>query len=216
MKTVVVNLYKDHHDVYVGRAGKGQDGYFGNPFNNADRNKSIKLFKKYFYEKIHSDPEFHRRVLALKGKVLGCFCKPKKCHADVITDYLNNLKPLNLGVVGSRTFNDYQFLCDMLKWHDIKKIISGGAKGADSLAERYAAEKKYPLKVIMPEWEEFGKSAGYRRNVQIVEQSDEIIAFWDGNSKGTAHTIKIAEDSGKSVYTYWPETPKDEIAELGW
>lgn len=91
-KTTVVNLYKDRdYDEYIGRPGQGQEGYFGNPFSKHTREENIKLFKRYFYARLKTDPTFKRRVHELKGKKLGCFCKPKPCHGDVIADYLNNL-----------------------------------------------------------------------------------------------------------------------------
>lgn len=94
MKTTVVNIYKEPYDVYIGRAGKGQDGYFGNPFplRNVDlaaRKECLDEYRKYFYERLRTNPEFKRRVLELKGKRLGCFCKPQLCHGDVIAEYLN-------------------------------------------------------------------------------------------------------------------------------
>ena len=90
--TTVVNLRKEPYDVYIGRAGKGQNGYFGNPFDKGTREENIQDYKDYFYNRICTEPEFRRRVLELKDKRLGCFCKPKPCHGDVIAEYLNNLK----------------------------------------------------------------------------------------------------------------------------
>jgi len=90
MKTKVVNIYTDEYDVYIGRAGKGQDGFFGNPFNSNDRDKNIEDFRIYFLDRLKTDKEFKRRVLELKGKTLGCFCSPKPCHGDVIINYLND------------------------------------------------------------------------------------------------------------------------------
>ena len=89
METVVVNIYKENCDVYIGRAGKGQDGYFGNPYGDRSREENISRFKEYFYWRIENDPEFKQRVEQLKGKILGCFCKPKSCHGDIIAEYLN-------------------------------------------------------------------------------------------------------------------------------
>lgn len=94
MPTTVVNLKESSYDVYIGRAGKGQDGYFGNPFRliiERHRLAVLEQYKAYFYERINTDPEFKRRILELKGKRLGCFCKPKACHGDVIAEYLNGL-----------------------------------------------------------------------------------------------------------------------------
>jgi hypothetical protein len=96
VQTVVVNIQKEAFDVYIGRAGRGQDGYFGNPFRIGDgisRDDAVKRFKGYFADRIEKDSEFKRRILALKGKRLGCFCKPSACHGDVIADWLNKMEP---------------------------------------------------------------------------------------------------------------------------
>jgi Domain of unknown function (DUF4326) len=95
MRTVVVNINKESFDVYIGRAGRGQDGYFGNPFrigHEINREDAVQKFQKYFAERIGKDPEFKRRVFALKGKRLGCFCKPKACHGDVIAGWLSKME----------------------------------------------------------------------------------------------------------------------------
>lgn len=94
--TTVVNIYKSLYNQYIGRAGKGQDGYFGNPFSNKSRLENIEDFKVYFYNRLEKDPEFKRRVVELKGKTLGCFCSPRPCHGDVIAEYLNRESDGNL------------------------------------------------------------------------------------------------------------------------
>lgn len=94
-ETKVVNIHKDAYDVYIGRAGKGQDGYFGNPFKLKEGSKkgsTIGLYRDYFHKRMLNDPEFKQKILSLKGKTLGCFCKPNDCHGDVIAEYLNNGK----------------------------------------------------------------------------------------------------------------------------
>jgi hypothetical protein len=95
MQTVVVNIHKEPFDVYIGRRGRGQDGYFGNPFrigHGISREDAVNGFQKHFAERIEKDTGFKRRILALKGKRLGCFCKPKACHGDVIADWLNKME----------------------------------------------------------------------------------------------------------------------------
>ncbi len=89
----------DDQYVYIGRAGKGVEGYFGNPFpmvpGQSTREESIDAFRVHFNERMESDPEFKARVLALQGKKLVCFCKPLACHGDVIAEHLNSLiKPV--------------------------------------------------------------------------------------------------------------------------
>lgn len=115
---------------------------------------------------------------------------------------------MKLGVVGSRTFNNYDFLKKCLSFHsdNISLIISGGCRGADLLAIDYAKEHRIKYIEFTANWDMEGRSAGYNRNKKIVEASDEIIAFWDGKSKGTKHTIDLAESVGKLVYIYWPST----------
>lgn len=97
--TTVVNCRCSKYDVYIGRAGKGQSGEFGNPHiigycpickKTHDREDCIDAFKIDFLKRMENDIEFRTKVLALKDKVLGCFCKPAKCHGDIIVTYLNN------------------------------------------------------------------------------------------------------------------------------
>jgi hypothetical protein len=113
---------------------------------------------------------------------------------------------INIAIVGSRTFYQYEYLCEITDGvvhsfeSDEISIISGGARGADSLAERYAAERGYPLIVFNADWGLHGKSAGYKRNVQIVEAADYLIAFWQNGSPGTKHSIDLAYDRGIRTY----------------
>lgn len=88
--TRVVNLRKEKYDVYIGRAGKEQEGYFGNPFSSGTREQNIADFRIYFENRLWNDPEFRVKVIGLKGKRLGCFCKPKACHGDVIVEFIEN------------------------------------------------------------------------------------------------------------------------------
>lgn len=97
-KTEVVNLRHEAYDVYIGRAGKGQSGEFGNPHPIGfcqicqalhDRTSAIAVFKKDFLKRIEEEPEFKKRILELRNKKLGCFCKPDSCHGDVIKEWLD-------------------------------------------------------------------------------------------------------------------------------
>lgn len=90
--TSVVNIRVANYDVYIGRAGHGHDGYFGNPFVLTpviSRISVLTKYEKWFYERLGSDLVFRKRIHDLKGKTLGCFCSPKLCHGHIIADYLN-------------------------------------------------------------------------------------------------------------------------------
>lgn len=95
--TQVVNIKNESYDVYIGRAGKGFDGYFGNPEQLKDHNYNriacIDAYNRYFYARIQNDAEFKNRVEELKGKKLGCFCMPQMCHGMVIVEYLEKIPP---------------------------------------------------------------------------------------------------------------------------
>jgi hypothetical protein len=93
--TSVVNIKTGARcDVYIGRSKRPMDGFFGNPFEigkDGDRETVLKRFKHYFEERLKFDREFKSRVLALRGKILGCFCLPEKCHGEIIAEYLDSL-----------------------------------------------------------------------------------------------------------------------------
>lgn len=113
---------------------------------------------------------------------------------------------MKLAIVGSRNFNDYDKFLDGIflliagssgMWD---KIISGGAKGADLLAKRYADYYGVDYVEFPADWDKFGKSAGFRRNQQIVDACDMVLAFWDGKSRGTADTIVKARIAKKPTF----------------
>ena len=108
---------------------------------------------------------------------------------------------LKIGVIGSRGFNDYKLVCDTLNPYKEKlyQIVSGGARGADSLGEKWANENHVKTLIHLPDWDLHGKAAGFIRNELIVDDSDLIIAFWDGLSRGTEHSINLAKKKGKEV-----------------
>ena len=108
---------------------------------------------------------------------------------------------LKIGVIGSRSFNNYKLLKDTLDKYkdDVFIIVSGGAKGADLLGEKWANENNIKKLIHKPNWEIHGKVAGFIRNELIVDDSDMIIAFWDGLSRGTEHSINLAKQKGKDV-----------------
>lgn len=106
---------------------------------------------------------------------------------------------MKVAVIGSRTFNDYGLVKETLTKLDITLLVSGGAKGADSLGERYAIENNITTLIFKPDWERHGRGAGMVRNTDIVKNSDIVVAFWDGSSKGTLDSIRKVEKLNKGL-----------------
>ncbi len=101
-------------------------------------------------------------------------------------------------IAGGRTFNDYNLMLNSVFVNDseiktIQEVVSGTAGGADRLGERLAKEHGYKLTQFPANWDKFGKSAGYKRNEEMAKYADALIAFWDGQSKGTKHMIDLAK-----------------------
>ena len=114
------------------------------------------------------------------------------------------MKDIKLAVIGSRTFYNYDSLkskLDPMKSR-IKEMISGGAIGAESLAEVYAKEKKIKMQVIRPEYNVYGKGATIVTNKIIIELSTLVVAFWDMKSAGTKSAIEYARKVCKGIIVY--------------
>ena len=79
----------------------------------------------------------------------------------------------------------------------VSEIVSGGAKGIDSCAAEYAHKNSLKLTEFLPEYAKYGRSAPIVRNKQIVDYADEVLAFWDGSSRGTLSVIKYCDKIGK-------------------
>ena len=106
---------------------------------------------------------------------------------------------MKVAVIGSSDYNDYDEVKNTLKGLNITLIVSGGAKGADTLGERYADENNIPKKIFLPDWNKYGKRAGFIRNTDIINEAELVVAFWDGESKGTKDSIKKAEEQNKNI-----------------
>lgn len=106
-------------------------------------------------------------------------------------------------IAGGRDFGDYEALksaCDfMLQNRSDIEIVSGTAGGADRLGERFARERGFLLKEFPAEWVKYGKGAGYKRNAQMADYADALIAFWDQKSRGTRSMIELARNKGLKV-----------------
>lgn len=108
-------------------------------------------------------------------------------------------------IAGGRDFSDYDVLkkyCDSRLTFENIEIVSGCAKGADTLGERWASERGVYIKKFPANWSKWGKAAGFKRNIEMAEYANVLVAFWDGKSKGTEHMIKTANKLGLEVYIY--------------
>lgn len=114
---------------------------------------------------------------------------------------------MKIAIVGSRTFEDYELLRAFIESNltdeelaAVEAVVSGGARGADTLAERYAAERGLQMIVFPAEWKKYGRRAGFIRNVDIIRECDVCFAFWDGESHGTKHDIELCDETGKPCH----------------
>ena len=128
-----------------------------------------------------------------------------------------------IAIVGSRDFHDYEYLRQELTkyicsnfdafeengklyrrrttWPNIA-IVSGGARGADTLAEDFADQYNLEKLIFKPDWDLYGKRAGFVRNAKIVDNCDVLFAFQINKSKGTQHSIDLAKEKSKEVYVF--------------
>lgn len=113
---------------------------------------------------------------------------------------------MKIAIVGSRSFNDYTMMVDYIENivaennFVIDEVISGGAKGADTLAERLAKEYDIKLTIFPADWTTYGKRAGAIRNEEIIKNCDICFAFWDGISRGTKISIDFCTRYNKPCY----------------
>lgn len=104
---------------------------------------------------------------------------------------------MRIAVVGSRGISSIDFALVGAKSGDI--IVSGGAKGVDSLAESAARSCGLAVEVIKPNYTKYGRIAPHMRNREIVKLCDRLVAFWDGKSRGTMETVDYARRASKPV-----------------
>lgn len=113
---------------------------------------------------------------------------------------------LKVGIVGSRYYNNYREFKDKIleiyKPESIGEIVSGGCRGTDMMAERFGREFGIKIKIFEANWDKYGKSAGPKRNKEIVSYSDFIIAFLAKNSEGTKNTIEACIKTGKKIQSH--------------
>lgn len=116
------------------------------------------------------------------------------------------MRPIRVCIAGTRTFNDYSLLKTIITnaFFDISRlhIISGHAKGADELGERFANENNLLLDIYPADWRLYRNRAGAIRNAEMAQVSDCLVAFWDDESRGTKNMIKNMKKLKKPVLIY--------------
>lgn len=107
---------------------------------------------------------------------------------------------MKVAVIGSRGLS----VSDLGRYlpENTTEIVSGGAKGVDTSARKYALAHRIKLTEFLPEYTRFGRSAPLKRNITIIEYSDIVIAFWDGKSRGTKFVIDNCRKLGVEVRVY--------------
>lgn len=113
---------------------------------------------------------------------------------------------MRVAIVGSRDYPHLeqvrQFVRALAQKYPQAEIVSGGARGVDQTAQDEGIQCGLTVTCFPAEWDKYGKSAGMRRNHDIIKCADKVVAFWDGKSRGTKHTIDTARKDGKQVYVY--------------
>ena len=223
------NKHHDSRGVYVGRPTILGNPYTLQAYTRTDAIAQYRIWLRQQWPlqgEVHAALlQLAHRYKADGQLTLICWCAPQRCHAEVIREAVLGIVQHALGesppthdrppaaphctsgglmkliIAGSRTFTDYQRLCQVLApdRHRIAQVITGGARGADQLGYRWAWKHAIRHQLFRAEWERFGKSAGMRRNHQMAQAGDVLVACWDGQSPGTAHMIQCMEQLGKPV-----------------
>ena len=121
-------------------------------------------------------------------------------YSDVLCYFLYVPEKMKIAIVGSRSIT-VNNLGDYLP-ENTTEIVSGGAIGVDRSARNYAKTHNIKLKEFLPEYERYGRSAPLKRNLQIIDYADEVIAFWDGMSHGTRFVIENCKRKNVPIKVY--------------
>jgi hypothetical protein len=107
-------------------------------------------------------------------------------------------------IAGSRTIRDITPLYEAIEdcgWTPTV-VISGGARGIDSIGEWWAKQNNIIVEVYPANWSRFGRGAGKIRNAEMALKAEALIAIWDGYSKGTGHMIDCARANNLKIYVH--------------
>lgn len=113
---------------------------------------------------------------------------------------------MKLIIAGSRIIHESEAYEECVKWIElntdiiITEVVSGTARGVDRAGETFAEDKNIPVKRFPANWDLYGKSAGYKRNLLMGEYADSLLLIWDGKSKGSGHMKSIMNKFKKPIY----------------
>ena len=107
-------------------------------------------------------------------------------------------------IAGPRDYHDY--ISVLMAMHlcgfQVTEVVSGRARGVDTMGERWADEHGIPIKPFLAEWDKFGKSAGMRRNGQMANYADAAVVLWDGYGRGSGNMRQQMLDRKKPLFVY--------------
>ena len=115
------------------------------------------------------------------------------------------MKVANIAIVGSRDYPDLEAVKHFVEAlpPDVT-VVSGGARGVDRAAEEAARARGLKVLVFLADWANEGRSAGYKRNVKVINAADMVVAFWDGKSPGTRHALELAQKLDRPILLFGP------------
>ena len=183
-----------------------------------DGNIDEKEYNKLYMLQLNLLHNSKQLLQKIDNTTLFCYEKPTDfCHRIILRKWLAKIgkfaleykQKYNIAIVGSREYDNeeefFTILTSLIKGFKSKQTISftsGGADGADTLAKEFAIQNNIQIDEYLPEWDKHGKKAGFIRNSKIWENADFGLAFWDGKSKGTRHSLSIAKNTYKTLIIY--------------
>ena len=107
---------------------------------------------------------------------------------------------MRVAIIGSRNL----MINDLERYlpENVTEIVSGGARGIDSCAREYAKSNGIKLTEFLPDYKKYKRGAPLKRNLEIIDYAETVIAFWDGKSKGTEYVIKSCKQLNKKIIVY--------------
>jgi len=187
--------------------------WFGNTLGNKNHHTGREI---ELVDPLVGVPILARALSKGKNLILLCGCKRyEDCHRrlvhELVTAELEKATVVYMAIVGSRGYPDLEAVCAYVR-HLARKygttgrvvILSGGAPGVDEAAEQEADRLGMPKQIFRADWKKYGKSAGLRRNPDIIRPATHVMVFWDGISRGTQDSIRLAREMGKPLKIVTP------------